>query len=163
MRSKSLAPAEQRASLVLNQTIDLLTFPDPYAMEAIGNCLSPFVEDGARLVFSTTAPPMVGDLVALYLRSDLVRPGEMPVIVKRLVSRIPHFCKLPYTPKRGDDCVPVLTCASTNPRQRIHISAAKLMAVHKCIGVLEDGGILPIPVTMLAMMPIQVTEGRSHV
>jgi hypothetical protein len=71
---------------------------------------------------------VVGDLIALYLRSDLIRPGEMPVIVKRLVSRIPHFCTFPYTPKRGDDCVPVVTCASTNPRQRIHISAAKLMA-----------------------------------
>jgi hypothetical protein len=70
----------------------------------------------------------------------------------------PQWAKA-YTPKRGDDCVPVLTCASTNPRQRIHISAAKLMAVHKCIGVLEDGGIRPIPVTMLAMTPIQTTEG----
>jgi len=101
MPRKTPSPAEQRASLIFNQTIDLSTFPDPYAMEAIGNCLSPFVEDGARLVFSTTAPPVVGDLIALYLRSDLIRPGEMPVIVKRLVSRIPHFWHVPVHSETG--------------------------------------------------------------
>jgi hypothetical protein len=157
MLRKSPSLAEQRASLVVSQTI-----PDPYAMEAIGNCLSPFIEDGARLVFLNhgSADGRRSDRALSSL--GLVRPGEMPVIVKRLVSRIPHFCKFPYTPKRGDDCVPVLTCASTNPRQRIHISAAKLMAVHKCIGVLEEGGIRPIPVTMLAMTPILASEDRPH-
>jgi hypothetical protein len=44
MLRKTPLPAEQRASLVVSQTIDLSTFPDPYAMEAIGNCLAPFVE-----------------------------------------------------------------------------------------------------------------------
>jgi hypothetical protein len=53
-------------------------------MQAIGDCLVPLVTNGADLVFSQTARPGPGDLVAVYFRPELARPGGVTAVVKRL-------------------------------------------------------------------------------
>ena len=129
--------ADQRAALVINQTIDLSTFPETYWMEAVGDCLLPMVKDGTNLLFSQSAKPVAGDLVALFLRPEFKAPGVMPALVKRLVSNIAHFCEFPYTPRSDDDCAPIVICESTSPLRRYYVPAERLMAVHKCIAVEE--------------------------
>jgi hypothetical protein len=88
--------------------------------------------------------PEPGDLVAVYLRPELPRPGATAAVVKRLASSLPRFCTFPYEPNPGDELVPVVICESINPPRRYIISADKLQAVHKCVGIQKNGKIEPI-------------------
>jgi hypothetical protein len=167
MPRKSAVPAARRVSRSIAAKPDLSTVPDfstvPefYGMQAVGDCLVPLVEDGAQLVFSQTARPEPGDLVAVYLRPELARPGGVAAVVKRLAFSLPGFCTFPYTPNPGDNVVPVVICESLNPPCRHTISADKLQTVHKCVGIQKNGKIEPIA-KPAAKPASQAAGGLAH-
>lgn len=150
MSPKAIPAAKRRTSKPSKSTPDLSsvpdfsTIPELYAMKAVGQCLSPVIEDGAELVFSQTARPQAGDFVAVYLRPELVAPDQAAAVVKRLFLSIPSFCSFPYTANPGDDAVPVVACESLNPPRRYMVAADKLQAVHKCVGIQRNGKVEPI-------------------
>ena len=59
--------------------------PPRYIMICRGDCMAPVANDGDHLGFERDEPVERGDLVALFLRPELVAPGKPQVWVKRLV------------------------------------------------------------------------------
>jgi hypothetical protein len=114
--------------------------PEHYAMDCEGTCLEPMVMDGTKLLFSRDERYMPGDLVALYFRPEIVKPGEHQVLVKKLVLGVPHrFWKDPSC-NAGSNIKPVVIVEMLNPRKMIYINPDALLGIHKCLG--------PVPADM---------------
>lgn len=72
-----------------------MKLPELYAMICEGSCMEPEFANGDVLLFNKDEPFSSGDLVALYLRPELVRPGQCQAAVKRLVLAPPADVKFP--------------------------------------------------------------------
>ena len=84
--------AEPEPGLILEPS----QLPDRYGMIVKGVCLEPEIADGSCLLFDKTASYKPGDLVILWRRPELVKPGQPQSIVKRLYMAPPPWVKFPY-------------------------------------------------------------------
>jgi phage repressor protein C with HTH and peptisase S24 domain len=125
--------AQQRLAPPADAPIDIAGLPDLYAMQCVGDCMVPELADGSTLLFDRLAPVREGDLVVIWKRPELVPPGAVPAIVKRLVK---DWFKesYPYTPHPDDNVTPTITVEQLNPRRRFHIPCDRIQAVHRCLG-----------------------------
>jgi hypothetical protein len=113
--------------------------PETYCMECDGTCLEPMIMDGTMLMFSRDEQYMPGDLVCLFLRPEVVKPGEHQLLVKKLVLAPPHrFWKDPSC-SAGSNIKPVVIVEMLNPRRMLYINPDALLGIHKCIGPVPDG------------------------
>lgn len=115
------------------------TLPDVYASVACGRCLEPVFPDGACLVFSRTEHPEAGDFVGIWRHPDDVKPGEFPRLVKRLVFGLPKSLTLPFVMMPGSAVEPIIVAEMLNPPRAFTIPASRVVAIHKVVGVAEDG------------------------
>lgn len=115
------------------QTVDAI--PDIYAMKLSGDCLEPELMDGAEVVFSKTETPKVGDFCIFIMRPEMVRPGGMQSIIKRLMTAIPPHVELPFREHPDSEVHAVVMAEQLNPRRTYMIECERLLAVHKFVGV----------------------------
>ena len=67
--------------------------PDVYAMRVCGTCMEPSMPDRSAAMFSQSEKYEVGDTVAIWVRPEIVGPGEFQVCIKRLTMPPPHYVK----------------------------------------------------------------------
>ena len=113
--------------------------PDVYAMGCDGQCLLPFVPDGASVAFSKLETPGAGDFACIWLRPEIVKPGHHQGILKRLVLGIPDWVKFPWTDNPQSDVVPIIIAEQFNPAGQYRIRCSDVLAVHKALGYVGAG------------------------
>jgi hypothetical protein len=135
-KSKSTTPATvHTAARTAPPAIDPATFPDRYALTIHGDCLTPTVRHGDEAIFTKLEKPAAGDLVVIWLRPDLVKPGEPPCMLKRLVLAPPSFVKaFPWTDHPASDVRALIVIEQLNPPQRFSIMCADIVALHRFVG-----------------------------
>ena len=127
MKSRSRKPA--------HTFLDPATLPDEYAMRVVGDCLSPAIKEGDAVVVDKRLPYNAGDLVVIYMRPELVRPGEMGIYVKRLVMNVAPYVKFPWREHPDSTALAVVIVEQDNPRRQYTITADRILAMHRCLGV----------------------------
>ena len=128
------APVTEAPAPKLVTRLDPALLPDEYAMPADGTCLEPVIMDGACLLFDTREPFKAGDLVVLYRRPELVKPGQHQAIVKRLVTNLPPGMTLPYREHPESEVHVIVIVEQLNPPRRFAVRCQDLLAIHKCLG-----------------------------
>jgi len=108
----------------LEQPLNPDLLPRVYAATGKGDCLEPIYHDGCCLVFDRLAQCLPGDIVAVWLRPEIVMPGSPQQIVKRLVWRY-----------GGTVVVEML-----NPPRIFTFRSEDVLAMHKCLGEGESDG-----------------------
>lgn len=120
-------------------TIDPSELPDRYAMICEGICLEPEIADGTKLLFDKNEPFTSGDLVVLFRRPELVRPGQHQGIVKRLVMAPPPWVTFPYKDHPKSEVRALVIAEQFNPRRQFAIPCEDLLGIHKCLGPVPEG------------------------
>lgn len=133
-QSSSVAPASARK---LTTTLHPDEFPPEYAMICDGKCLEPVYMDGAKLMFSRDERYRTGDFVMLHKRPEFVVPGDHQMIVKRLViAPTREYWQPGWTNRSG--LAPTVVVEMLNPRRILYIDPAKLLGIHKCVGLVPE-------------------------
>jgi Peptidase S24-like len=119
-------------------------------MRVIGDCMMPEIADNDLLHFDKHEPVKAGDMVAIFLRPELLSPGELQVRVKRLATDIPHWVTFPYQDHPDSDVHALIIAEMLNPRRRFMVKCSSVLAVHKCLGHLPleqrtPGPCIPAP------------------
>jgi hypothetical protein len=114
---------------------DPTKFAGVYGARCVGDCLMPVIADGSTVVFTADEPARRGDFVVVYRRPEFTPAGSMPAIMKRLVFDIPGPVKFPWTEHPDSEIAFLLTLEYLNPRRRIYVPCAHILAVHKAIGL----------------------------
>lgn len=81
---KSTPPAAKAAPVSF--IIDPAQAPDRYTLIVKGDCMAPVRLDGAAVVADKRAPYDSGDMVVIYIKPELVKPGRCNAMLKWLVS-----------------------------------------------------------------------------
>ena len=115
--------------------LDPATLPDEYAMRVKGDCLSPAIKEGDAVVVDKRLPYAAGDLVVIYMRPELVGKGEMGIYVKRLVMSVAPYVKFPWREHPDSTVHVVVIIEQDNPRRQYVITADRILAMHRCLGV----------------------------
>ena len=110
-----------------------------YAMICRGTCMLPEIEDGAKLVFSSTEAWTVGDTIAIFRRPEKVKPGQMQVIVKKLVVAPPKGMTFPFDDHPESEVQMMLIAEQMNPPAQYLIPCSDVLGIHKCLGPVPDG------------------------
>jgi hypothetical protein len=93
------------------------------------------VQHGEQAIFTKLEKPKAGDLVVIWLRPGLVKPGEPPCMLKRLVMAPPSFVKaFPWTDHPASDVRALIIIEQLNPLQRFSIMCADIVALHRFVG-----------------------------
>lgn len=116
--------------------------PPEYAMIAEGDCLLPAIPSGTKLLFSRAEPCRPGDYVVLYIRPDLVQPGDHQATVKRLKVAPPPWAT--FGEDKGGETAGVVIVEMFNPPRLIIFKTADLQGMHRCLG--------PVPETIRTYM-----------
>ena len=111
------------------------TFPELYAMKLSGDCLAPDLMDGDEVKFSSVEPPVVGEFCIFIMRPELVRPGGMQCMIKRMVMAPPPYVKLPFREHPDSEVHALVIAEQLNPRRQYMIKCENLLAIHKFVGV----------------------------
>lgn len=114
--------------------VDPSLLPDQYALVCEGDCMEPEIADGSCLLFSKSERYAAGDLVILYLRPELVAPGDYQAIVKRIIYPPPSGLAFPHEQQHAAEISFIVVVAQINPPRRFAIPCADLLAIHKCLG-----------------------------
>lgn len=108
-----------------------------YATVVAGDCMAPLVVRGACIAVDPIVHPIPGDLVVLVKKPTLIRDGEPPAVLKRLVGALDRS-RIPYKPTSPDDLEPCVMVEMLNPRRRMAVPHSALAAVHFCVGVVPE-------------------------
>jgi len=68
-------------------------------------------------------------------RPELLRAGDLPCSVKRLVTKLPHNVTFPWSDHPNSDVVRTIMVEQSNPRQRLLIEYSKVAAIHRLVRV----------------------------
>jgi len=113
--------------------------PDGYGLVLVGDCMAPLLPDGATVICSRSASYEPGDLVVLWFRPELVKPGHEQCRLKRLVIGPPRSLKFPHRDTPESEALPVVVVEMLNPPGRMVIRCAHLLAIHKVLGAVPAG------------------------
>jgi hypothetical protein len=109
-------------------------------MRITRRCMEPMLADRSKAVFSKTAKWAAGDLVVIWLRPEILSPGQSQAGVKRLVRMPPQYVKaFPHREHPESEVAAVLMVETINPPQRYMVRCDDFFAVHKLVGVVDGG------------------------
>jgi len=136
----------------IRSALDPSLMPVQYFMTGEGDCLTPVVKNGDRVLISKAEPVRPGDLVAIYLNRKFVPRGEHQVLLKRLVvDGRAGDCKLPN--RRPAAIVEML-----NPPRQFAIPAEAILTIHRVVCVDNE---TPAPRLRPGAMLAGVAEARK--
>jgi hypothetical protein len=75
------------------------------------------------------------DLVAIYLRPELVEPGQLGIVVKRLALNVAPYVKFPHREHPDSNVAAVVIFEQDNPPRQYAVRADRILTIHRCIGV----------------------------
>jgi hypothetical protein len=135
-----MAQAKRKPTPVAAETvpgsfiIDPAQVPERYALIVQGDCMAPLHRDGDVVTADKSATYARGDLVVIYIKPELVKPGRCNAMLKRLVS-IPHWAAtFPFSDHPESEIVAIASVETLNPPRRIHFRCSDILAVHRCTG-----------------------------
>jgi hypothetical protein len=135
-----MAQAKRKPTPVAAETvpgsfiIDPAQVPERYALIVQGDCMAPLHRDGDVVTADKRAPYEAGDLVVIYIKPELVKPGRCNAMLKRLVS-IPHWATtFPFKDHPESEVIAIATVETLNPPRRLHYRCADVLAIHRCTG-----------------------------
>jgi hypothetical protein len=111
--------------------------PEVYAVWVAGDCMAPLIPRGCAVICDQLSPLRGGDFVVVYKRRDLLKPGEMPGVVKRLVTDPPSKLTFPYTHNPYSEFEPCISLQTLNPERSFFMAASAIEAIHRCLGPAE--------------------------
>jgi hypothetical protein len=106
--------------------------PDLYALLCTGDCMTPEIPDGARVLVDKREPVKAGDLVIIWLQS-----GRRPKL-KRLAIAPPPWVKFPFRENPNSEATPLVIVEMINPSRTFQIRCDAIAAMHKCMGLVPD-------------------------
>jgi hypothetical protein len=112
--------------------------PELYAMIVEGDCMLPYIKSGEKLMFSRTEPYQRGDMVILFRRPELVKPGDHQALVKRLIVPPAPWAKFGVDRRADSNIDPMIVVEMFNPRRQMGIRVSDLQGIHKCLGPVPD-------------------------
>lgn len=136
--STAIAPPKLVEASQPRLVLDPSELPDRYGMIVRGVCMEPEIQEGSRLIFDKSAPYKPGDLVILWKRPELVKPGEPQAIGKRLYMAPPSWVKFPYREHPESGVCALLFAEQLNPPRNFAIPCEDLLAVHRCVGAMRE-------------------------
>lgn len=107
--------------------------PDVFAMRLSGDCLSPLLNDGDEVVFERAGRPEAGELCIFIMRPELVRPGGMQCIVKRLAMAIPPYVTFPWQENPRSEVHALVVAEQLNPPRQYMMKCESLLGVHRFV------------------------------
>jgi hypothetical protein len=129
--------------------------PDVYCMKLDGDCLEPFVPDGASVALQKSAAYTVGDVVCIWWRPEFLKPGMHPAWLKRIRLNAPHFVKkYPYNDHPESDVGALIVLEQLNPPRAYAVPCSHIHAIHKAIGYIPDAGEIGGTVNSSGMLAI---------
>lgn len=129
----------------LVQFVDPASLPQHYGLVVSGDCLAPKVKHGDVVVVDTTRECNAGDLVVIYFRPECVKPGQPLRMIKRLVTGMPPFVRVPHQDHPDSEVRAGIMLQMDNPARALFVQCAELLAVHRCVGVQPGAGDMPAP------------------
>jgi hypothetical protein len=140
-----MAQAKRKPTPVAAETvpgsfiIDPAQVPERYALIVQGDCMAPLHRDGDVVTADKSATYARGDLVVIYIKPELVKPGRCNAMLKRLVS-IPHWAAtFPFSDHPESEIVAIASVETLNPPRRIHFRCSDILAMHRCTGAAPVG------------------------
>jgi hypothetical protein len=119
--------------------IDPAATPDRYTLIVQGDCMAPLHLDGTAVIADKRTPYAPGDLVVIYIKPELVKPGRCNAMLKRLVS-IPHWAAtFPFKDHPESEVIAIAAVETLNPPRRLHYRCADILAIHRCTGAAPAG------------------------
>ncbi len=119
--------------------IDPAKMPDRYALIISGDCMSPELEDGQKLLFMRHAPVNPGDFVGIFFRPEFVKPGHSNIFVKRLIMGVPPWVTFPWTESPTSEVHALMVFEQINPWKQFSYKCEAVLDVHYCAGVVPEG------------------------
>ena len=114
-------------------------------MGVVGDCMAPEYPDGCIVKASPFEPYGQGDIVVVWHRPELVKPGRAPAMIKRIVMAAPPWVTAyPYrdNPKSELQAV-IMLGRDDRPDEMFAVPCSEILAIHKCIGILEPERVSP--------------------
>lgn len=128
-----IAPRSQ-PSQTTPTTLDPATLPERYVLIVEGTCLEPEAPNGSKVLIDRDGKIAPGDLAALYLKLEHIRPGKRRSVLKRVVMPPPSYVKFPWREHPQSEAHAVVIVEMTNPPQQFVIKCEHLLGIHKCLG-----------------------------
>jgi hypothetical protein len=151
-RTASKIQPQKPASL---PAMDPDTLPDLYCAKLEGDCLEPFLPDGASVALQKTATYTVGDIVCIWWQSEFIKPGMRPGWLKRIRLNAPPWVKkYPYSDHPGSDVGALIVLEQLNPPRTYSVPCSHIRAIHKAIGYIPAGGKIGSKINPTAILPI---------
>ncbi|MFC0217827.1 hypothetical protein ACFFJ7_05410 [Pseudochelatococcus lubricantis] len=113
-------------------------FPEVYAMVLDGHCMEPWLHHDQKLVMSKTEAYKPGDIVALFIRPELLQPGQHQILLKRLKYAIAPWARFGADLHPKAELDPLVIVEQINPRRELVFRASQIQAIHKCLGPVPD-------------------------
>lgn len=132
MRKTSQAAAQPVAFL------DPTMLPELYGLRVKGGCMAPDYPDGCSIKISQVEPYARGDVVCVWFRPEVLKPGGFPALIKRMVMMPPPWVTaFPHRDNPRSE-VSALLMLGTNdrPDKMLEILCADVIAIHKVLGIL---------------------------
>jgi hypothetical protein len=116
--------------------------PDFYCMKLDGDCLEPFIPDGASVALQKSAVYAVGDVICIWWRPEFIKPGMHPAWLKRIRLNAPPWVKkYPYDDHPESDVGALIFLEQLNPPRAYSVACKHIYAIHKAVGYIMDGEI----------------------
>jgi Peptidase S24-like len=113
---------------------EIKTLPKEFALRVNGDCMVPEIGHGAIVHVNRSGPIKVGDIVVIWRRPELVKPGESQCMMKRLTLAVPPFVTFPHKDHPDSNALPVLCVHQENPPRGYYIKCSDVIALHRVIG-----------------------------
>jgi hypothetical protein len=133
---RSATPRNQKSKPIADPAfLDPADLPDQYARRVAGDCMAPAIKHGDAVIVDKRLPFKAGDLVVIYMRPELVAPGEIGIYLKRLALGVPPYVKLPHKEHPDSNVAALIIAEQDNPRRQYAIRADRILAMHRCLGL----------------------------
>jgi hypothetical protein len=113
---------------------EIMALPQEFALRVNGDCMAPEINHGAIVHVNKSGPIKVGDIVVIWRRPDLVKPGESQCMMKRLTLSVPSFVTFPHKDHPQSNALPILCVHQENPPRGYSIKCSDVIALHLVIG-----------------------------
>ena len=110
-------------------------------MGVSGSCMAPAFPDGCRVKVTKTEPYARGDVVVVWFRPELITPGGLPGMIKRIgMMPPPHVKTFPYKDHPQSEVLALIMLKTNDqPDKLLRVRCRDVLAIHKVVGLLEEG------------------------
>jgi hypothetical protein len=136
------------------------TLPDLYCMALDGDCLEPLIPDRAAIMIKKSEKFGVGDIVCIWFRPGLIKPGGTQSWLKRVTMNMPDWVKFPYKEHPESEASALIMVEQLNPPINYAVKLKNILAVHKAIGYSPAGCTIGGTVSSRDMVPIGRKDTR---